>query len=52
MLVVLSGAHGGVGFRYRVARMVGLDGGADLAHGPQASIFHLLFGRAWLLGMD
>jgi hypothetical protein len=43
---------GGVGFRYRIARAVGLDAGIDLAVGPGGTTFYLQFGHAWSFGMD
>jgi hypothetical protein len=43
---------GGVGFRYRLARKLGLDAGVDLAYGPDGSTFYIQFGHAWGRGMD
>jgi hypothetical protein len=43
---------GGVGFRYRIARKLGLDAGVDVAYGPNGTIFYLQFGHAWDFGMD
>lgn len=43
---------GGVGFRYRLARRLGLDAGIDVAYGPGGFVFYLQFGHAWALGMD
>jgi hypothetical protein len=49
-----SGAKfaGGGGFRYRIARKLGLDAGIDVAVGPGGGIFYLQFGHAWAFGMD
>ena len=49
-----SGAKfaGGGGFRYRLARLIGLDAGLDLAYGPDGAVFYLQFGHAWASGMD
>ena len=49
-----SGAivSGGAGFRYRIARKLGLDVGADVAVGPGGTVVYLQFGHAWALGMD
>jgi len=49
-----SGAvlSGGAGFRYRIARKLGLDAGVDLAVGPDGTTFYIQFGHAWALGMD
>jgi len=49
-----SGAvlSGGAGFRYRIARKLGLDAGLDLAVGPDGTTFYIQFGHAWALGMD
>jgi hypothetical protein len=43
---------GGGGFRYRIARRLGLDAGIDVAYGPGGAVFYLQFGHAWALGMD
>jgi hypothetical protein len=43
---------GGAGFRYRIARKLGLDMGVDVAYGPDGTVFYLQFGHAWGLGMD
>lgn len=43
---------GGVGFRYRIARKLGLDAGIDVAAGPNGGVFYLQFGHAWSFGMD
>lgn len=49
-----SGAifSGGIGFRYKIARLLGLDAGVDLAFGPEGKVFYLQFGHAWSMGMD
>ena len=39
---------GGVGFRYLVARRLGLNMGLDVAFGPDDPIFYVVFGSAWL----
>jgi hypothetical protein len=43
---------GGVGFRYRIARKLGLDLGVDVARGPEDTIFYIQFGHAWGRDMD
>jgi hypothetical protein len=43
---------GGVGFRYRLARKLGMDAGADFAWGPDGFVWYLQFGHAWSFGMD
>ncbi|MGH6998988.1 MAG: BamA/TamA family outer membrane protein, partial [Phenylobacterium sp.] len=43
---------GGVGFRYKLARKLGLDAGLDLAYGSEGAVFYIQFGHAWALGMD
>jgi hypothetical protein len=49
-----SGAivSGGAGFRYRIARKLGLDAGVDVAVGPGGTVVYLQFAHAWALGMD
>ena len=42
----------GVGFRYRLARKLGFDAGADIAYGPDGVVWYLQFGHAWSFGMD
>jgi hypothetical protein len=37
----------GVGFRYRIARMLGLDVGIDWARGPDDNAYYLEVGTAW-----
>ncbi|MBA4014159.1 MAG: hypothetical protein C0481_20050 [Phenylobacterium sp.] len=43
---------GGLGFRYRIARKLGLDAGLDLAYGPEGAVVYIQFGHAWSLNMD
>lgn len=43
---------GGGGFRYRIARKLGVDAGMDVAFGPDGAIFYIQFGHAWSMGMD
>ncbi len=38
---------GGVGFRYYLARAMGLHAGIDVARGPEDSAFYLIVGSAW-----
>ena len=45
-------AAGGGGFRYRLARKLGLDAGLDLAYGPGGLVFYIQLGHAWSLRMD
>ena len=40
-------AAGGVGFRYRLARLLGLQAGVDLARGPEDTSIYLTVGSAW-----
>ena len=37
----------GVGFRYLLARRLGLAGGIDIARGPEETVVYLTFGNAW-----
>ncbi|WP_299356312.1 BamA/TamA family outer membrane protein [uncultured Shimia sp.] len=37
----------GVGFRYRIARKMGMDLGIDYAIGPEANIWYITLGQAW-----
>jgi hypothetical protein len=39
---------GGVGFRYRLARKLGLQAGVDVARGPEDTSIYLTVGSAWL----
>lgn len=43
---------GGAGFRYKLARKLGLDAGMDFAYGPGGFVFYIQFGHAWSFGMD
>jgi len=40
--------NAGGGFRYLVARMLGLQMGIDVARGPQDWAFYIVFGSGWL----
>jgi len=40
-------AAGGMGFRYRIARKLGMQVGMDVARGPEETAFYLTFGSAW-----
>ena len=42
----------GAGFRYRVARKLGLDVGIDVARGPDDTVVYIQFGHAWAPSMD
>lgn len=42
----------GAGIRYRLARLVGLDVGLDIARGPEDTVFYIQFGHAWGRAMD
>jgi hypothetical protein len=42
-----SVAAGGVGFRYRIARKLGMQVGMDVARGPEETAFYLTVGSAW-----
>lgn len=44
----LTVVTGGTGFRYELARKYGLHTGLDVAFGPDAPIFYVQFGSAWL----
>jgi hypothetical protein len=39
---------GGIGFRYRLARKLGLQAGVDVARGPEETSIYLTVGSAWL----
>ncbi len=41
-------ASGGLGFRYRLARKLGLQAGMDVARGPEDTAIYLTIGSAWL----
>jgi hypothetical protein len=38
---------GGIGFRYYLARALGLHAGIDVARGPEEGAIYLIFGSAW-----
>ena len=38
---------GGFGFRYRLARKIGLQAGIDVARGPEDTSIYLTIGSAW-----
>jgi len=38
---------GGTGFRYLIARLLGLYTGIDIARGPEDWVFYIQFGSAW-----
>lgn len=40
-------AAGGLGFRYRLARKLGLQAGVDIARGPEDTSIYLTVGSAW-----
>ena len=40
-------AAGGLGFRYRLARVLGLQAGIDIARGPEDTSFYITVGSAW-----
>lgn len=40
-------AAGGMGFRYRLARKLGLQLGVDVAQGPEDTAIYLTVGSAW-----
>ena len=37
----------GAGFRYLIARKLGLAVGADIARGPEETVLYLAFGNSW-----
>ncbi|WP_380052755.1 hypothetical protein ACFE33_09690 [Falsihalocynthiibacter sp. SS001] len=37
----------GVGFRYKIAKALGIDMGIDIARGPDETIWSIQFGHAW-----
>ena len=41
-------AAGGVGFRYRMARKLGLQTGVDVARGPEETSIYLTIGSSWM----
>lgn len=40
-------AAGGLGFRYRIARKLGLQMGMDVARGPEETAIYLTVGNSW-----
>jgi len=38
----------GVGFRYLIARKLGLGAGLDIARCPEETTFYIIFGSAWI----
>ncbi len=40
--------NAGAGFRYLIARMLGLKMGLDIARGPETTAFYIVFGTAWM----
>ncbi len=40
-------AAGGLGFRYRLARLLGMQAGIDVARGPEDTAIYLTVGSAW-----
>ena len=38
---------GGFGFRYLVARVLGIQTGIDVARGPEKWAFYVVFGSSW-----
>lgn len=40
--------NAGAGFRYKIARLMGLNMGIDVARGPEDWAFYIVFGSAWL----
>jgi hypothetical protein len=38
----------GAGFRYLLARKLGLGAGLDIAQGPEETTFYIIFGSAWI----
>jgi len=37
----------GVGFRYLLARVLGMRAGLDVARGPEENAFHIVVGSSW-----
>lgn len=42
----------GLGFRYKIARKLGIDVGIDVAKGPEETIWMIQFGHAWARTMN
>ena len=40
--------NAGGGFRYLIARQLGLQMGIDMARGPEIWAFYIVFGTSWL----
>lgn len=40
--------NAGGGFRYMIARLLGLNMGIDISQGPEDWAFYIVFGSAWL----
>ena len=40
--------NAGAGFRYMIARMMGLKMGLDVARGPEVSAIYVVFGTSWM----
>ena len=38
---------GGFGFRYLIARILGIQAGIDVARGPEKTAFYIVFGSSW-----
>jgi hypothetical protein len=38
---------GGFGFRYLIARVLGIQAGIDVARGPEKNAFYIVFGSSW-----
>ena len=38
---------GGFGFRYLIARVLGIQAGIDVARGPEKTAFYVVFGSSW-----
>jgi hypothetical protein len=38
---------GGFGFRYLIARVLGIQAGIDVAPGPEKWAFYVVFGSSW-----
>jgi hypothetical protein len=38
---------GGFGFRYLIARVLGIQSGIDVARGPEKWAFYVVFGSSW-----
>jgi hypothetical protein len=38
---------GGFGFRYLIARILGIQAGIDVARGPEKTAIYFVFGSSW-----